>query len=186
MPLGTPESSPQVLATTEPEMQNGLDLYRFDSPETAGRWAIVNDGVMGGVSESSLALGEEGALLFSGTVSLENNGGFASVRSVPSDYGITDEKGIRLVVRGDGKMYRLRLYAGDRSAVAYETPFQTIANEWQTINMPFAEFVPRVRGRVLTGYEPLEPASVEAVGMIISDYQAGDFALEVASIEAYR
>ena len=163
-----------------------LTLYRFDSIDTAGRWTIVDDGVMGGVSKSDLALSGGGTLLFTGTVSLENNGGFASARSATEDYGITDEEGIRMSVRGDGKLYRFRLYAADRASVAYEAPFRTIADEWQAVDLPFSMFEPTVRGQVMKDYGPIDPASIEAVGVMVKDNQVGEFALEIESIKAYR
>ena len=43
-------------------------------------WNIVNDDVMGGISRSSLSMNDENNLIFSGYLSLENNGGFASSR----------------------------------------------------------------------------------------------------------
>jgi NADH dehydrogenase [ubiquinone] 1 alpha subcomplex assembly factor 1 len=53
--------------------------------KTENRWRIVNDGVMGGLS-SSKAIVEDDKIIFSGNVSLENNGGFASLRSPVKDY----------------------------------------------------------------------------------------------------
>jgi monofunctional biosynthetic peptidoglycan transglycosylase len=71
--LGMPSmaQAPQVL------------LFAFASPEAAAAWQAVNDGVMGGVSEGRFKITERQTLQFYGTLSLENNGGFASVRSRP-------------------------------------------------------------------------------------------------------
>ena len=182
--LPEPDEQPEVSTTVD--TQDAWAIYRFDSVETAGRWAIVNDSVMGGISESGLALSESDTLLFAGNLSLENNGGFASVRSVREALGITDETGIRLTVRGDGKLYHLRLYAPDRRNVAYEAAFQTANNEWQTIELPFSTFEPTYFGQVLTDYRPLAPDTIEGLGFMIKEYQVGAFALEVAAIEAYR
>ena len=44
------------------------------------KWGIVNDGVMGGISQSNIYLNEANNIIFAGNVSLENNGGFASIR----------------------------------------------------------------------------------------------------------
>ena len=179
----TPVVVPTQIPTEEPPM---LTLYRFDSPSTAGEWYIVNDDVMGGVSTSSLALTADGTVLFSGNVSLENNGGFASVRTALSQYGISDEQGIRLMVRGDGRTYRLQINVADNRNVTFEAPFETNAGEWETIDLPFSSFVPTIRGRVLTGQNPLNPPQIFALGLTIRDSQSGTFALEVASIEAYE
>lgn len=181
----TPDTVNQEDAAIDPDAQEILTLYRFDSAENAGRWAIVNDSVMGGVSESGLSLSEEGTLFFAGNLSLQNNGGFASVRSASDALGINDEAGIRLTVRGDGKRYHLRLYTPDLPGVAYEAAFQTAENDWQAIDLPFSTFKPTIRGRVLTGYGPIEPSAIEALGLMIKEYQVGAFLLEVSAIEAY-
>ena len=47
-----------------------------------GQWSIVNDDVMGGVSQGS-AQAVDDVLLFKGDISLENNGGFSSVSFKP-------------------------------------------------------------------------------------------------------
>ena len=67
----------QVMAIQEPR-----DLYDFTHQETSGVWMIVNDGVMGGISETRLSLDQQGFLVFEGRVSLDYGGGFASVRSI--------------------------------------------------------------------------------------------------------
>ena len=47
-------------------MQEPRDLYDFTHQETSGLWMIVNDGVMGGISESRLSLNQQGFLVFEG------------------------------------------------------------------------------------------------------------------------
>ena len=65
-------------------------------------WSIVNDDVMGGISKSNLSMNGENNLIFSGYLSLENNGGFASSRlSFPKEtlrfiaFTYCPEKGVR-------------------------------------------------------------------------------------------
>ena len=43
-------------------------------------WRVINDGVMGGLSQGRALLTEE-SILFEGEISLENNGGFSSLKS---------------------------------------------------------------------------------------------------------
>tara|TARA_B110000196_G_scaffold262804_1_gene234824 strand:- start:34 stop:516 length:483 start_codon:yes stop_codon:yes gene_type:complete len=58
-------------------------VFDFTTATNSSAWQIVNDDVMGGVSTSRFQILTNGAV-FSGVVSLENNGGFASVRSLPA------------------------------------------------------------------------------------------------------
>ena len=180
------ELSPRANAANSLPTPDTIRLYRFDTSENAGRWAVVNDSVMGGVSQSGLALTEDDALLFTGTLSLDNNGGFASVRTAPDTFGLTNEAGMRLTVRGDGQQYHLRLYTPAAPGVAYEAAFQTTAGKWLVIDLPFTIFQPTVRGRILADYGPIQPDSMAGLGFIIKDNQVGEFRLEIASIEAYR
>lgn len=167
------------------QLSADLLLFHFEDEATRGRWTIVNDGVMGGVSQSTAMLTEDGWLRFTGDVSLENNGGFASIRSLPARLGLSDENGMRIVVQGDGQRYQLHLYTADNPNISYVASFETTAGERETIDIPFARFVPTFRGRVLSDVAPLTPAAVVAVGFLIADYQAGTFELEVETIAAY-
>ena len=162
-------------------------LYNFENPDDLDEWRIVNDGVMGGLSQSIITLTENKTAVFQGTVSLENNGGFSSTRTSPRLYNLTDNMGIAVHFRGDGKSYQLRLRTDDRfDGVSYRYHFKTKSNEWTTISVAFEEFVPVFRGRVLKDVEPIVPGKIQQVGFLISDKQAGPFRLEVDWIKAYR
>ena len=158
-------------------------IYDFQSPTNAA-WQIVNDDVMGGVSTSSFRI-TNGVAVFSGEVSLVNNGGFASVRSLPAwhDLGAADTVVVR--VRGDGRRYKFSARM-DRSfdSAIYQCAFTTKNGEWEERRLPLKDFVASFRGRVLTDEPPLNPAKVSSVGFLISDKQAGPFQLEVAWIKA--
>ena len=54
-------------------------LFDFAGADAAKDWQTVNDGVMGGVSEGKFKITDAKTLEFFGNLSLENNGGFASV-----------------------------------------------------------------------------------------------------------
>jgi len=74
-------------------------LASFDKPDSIRSWKSVNDGVMGGVSEGGFKRTDSNTLLFSGTLSLENNGGFASIRTEPRAMDLT---GLSVRSRGEG------------------------------------------------------------------------------------
>jgi NADH dehydrogenase [ubiquinone] 1 alpha subcomplex assembly factor 1 len=56
-------------------------LFDFTGADVAKDWQTVNDGVMGGDSQGKFKIIDKKTLEFFGTLSLENNGGFASVRT---------------------------------------------------------------------------------------------------------
>ena len=155
----------------------GRAVFDFVSDEP--QWYTVNDTVMGGVSTSRYSLTESGQLYFTGTMSLENNGGFASVRSEWQELDLSNHDGILLRVLGDGKSYRLRIRTAttDRR-VSYNALFETIPNEWQLVYIPFKEMVPTSFGYAVDA-GPLDSANIGSFGLMLSDKQPGEFELLV-------
>ena len=158
-------------------------VYDFQNTTNTAAWQIVNDDVMGGISTSSFRL-TNGVALFQGKVSLENNGGFASVRSLPARHDLAGSNAFVVRVRGDGRSYKFtaRTDPSFDSAI-YQCVFATKKGEWEEHRLPFKQFIPTFRGRVLAGEPPLDPAKVTSVGFLISDKQDGPFQLEVAWIK---
>jgi len=169
------------------EVQNGETLlFDFSAENTAGRWLIVNDGVMGGLSQSEMQLTDQDTAIFQGTLSLENYGGFASVRALLDPHTLEGYEGLSLRVLGDGRYYKLRMRT-DRNmdGPAYEVDFATRAGEWMTVRIPFRDAIPTFRGRRLTNYPALQGKQIAQIGFMLADKQAGPFRLEVKWIGAY-
>jgi len=161
-------------------------LFDFSTTTNAAAWQTVNDDVMGGISRSSFHL-TNGVALFRGEVSLENNGGFASVRSLPAQHALGGCDAFVLRVRGDGRSYKFtaRTTTGFDSPI-YQAAFKTKKGEWEERRLPLKQFLPTFRGRVLSGEPPLAPEKITSVGFLISDKQAGAFRLEVVWIKAVK
>jgi NADH dehydrogenase [ubiquinone] 1 alpha subcomplex assembly factor 1 len=160
-------------------------LFDFQATTNSPAWEVVNDDVMGGVSTSQFQVLTNGCAVFSGTVRLENNGGFASVRSAPLHEDLTDFAAFVLRVRGDGRRYKLSVRTGAGfDSPLYQCSFTTKTGEWEEHRLAFGDFVPTLRGRVLTDVPPLNPARVNSVGLLISDKQVGPFRLEIGWIKA--
>lgn len=159
-------------------------IFDFRAATNTAAWQLVNDDVMGGVSACSFRL-TNGVAVFQGDVSLENNGGFASVRSLPARHDLAGCDAFLIRVRGDGRRYKFTART-DRSfdSPVYQASFPAKQGGWEELRLPMKDFVPTLRGRVLSGQPPLEPAKVTSVGFLISDKQAGPLQLEVAWIEA--
>ena len=160
-------------------------LFDFQSATNSPTWEVVNDEVMGGVSNSQFQVLTNGCAVFSGTVRLENNGGFASVRTAPVRENLADLTAFVLRVRGDGRRYKFSVRTGARfDTPLYHCSFTTKQGQWEEHRLAFSDFVPTFRGRLLTHVPPLDPAKVNSVGFLISDKQEGPFKLEVAWIKA--
>jgi hypothetical protein len=162
-------------------------LLDFDDPADAALWRPVDDVVMGGVSRSAFEQAEAGVARFRGSVSLENFGGFASVRTPPRDWDTAGATAFVLRVRGDGKTYKFTLRTGDGfDGIQYQLRFDAPAGEWAEVRLPVRDFVATFRGRKVPFAPSLDAAKVRALGLMISDKQAGPFELLVDRIAIER
>lgn len=161
-------------------------IIDFSIPQEQDRWEIINDAVMGGVSESRISMTENKTALFQGVVSLENYGGFSSMRTRPGKFDLSAYKGLMVRVSGDGKDYRLRLRTdNDYEGIAYQVHFSTEKDTWITARLPFDAFMPVFRGRAIEDAPPLNVSDIRRIGFMIADKQAGPFRLEINWIKAY-
>ncbi|MHC4400664.1 MAG: CIA30 family protein, partial [Planctomycetota bacterium] len=155
-------------------------LFDFDGPDAVEQWRNVNDGVMGGLSEGLHRVTEQGCMEFYGRLSLENNGGFASVRSLPGEFRLREGDLIVARVRGDGRRYYMNLRDGtSRTAFSYRASFQTKAGEWQEIRVPVGDFQATSFGRRIPNAAPVEPRNVNSIGFLLADKIPGEFSLQV-------
>lgn len=167
---------PQSVADTDSE------LLRLGTDEIKKQWVTVNDGVMGGVSEGNVRRTDDGTLEFYGNLSLRNNGGFASVRSMPQALNFEDGDTLVARVRGDGREYYLNVYEPSfRMAFSYRAPIKTEEGKWIEVRVPLSDFYATSFGRRVPNAE-LNPSKVHSVGFLLSDKKAGPFRLEVESI----
>lgn len=161
---------------------NPTPIENFDTEQHL-QWRIVNDGVMGGISTSQFQLLSDHKGLFSGRISLENNGGFASARAYLKERLATDLSIIKIKVKGDGQRYSFRVWTDTDFRVSYKLDFDTSKDNWTTHQFSLADFVPTWRGRILDNVPAIKSQNVQEVGFLIADKQAGHFALKIDSIE---
>jgi len=128
-------------------MSNNV-IFDFNKTSEIKNWRIVDDVVMGGRSSGTFKLDTEGFGVFEGDISLDNNGGFSSLRYRFEKKQIKDYSKVLLKIRGDGKNYQFRIKANSGDYYSYITPFST-SGEWQEIEVPLKDMYPTFRGRKL-------------------------------------
>ena len=156
------------------------------------RWRSLNDGVMGGMSDGFMARrGDEGAS-FMGNVSLERNGGFASVRAMVEE-DASDFDGVYVDAKspsGATKKFLFILKDDEclREQINFKVAFE-VGEEYGRVKIPFAAFArPERMGRACLR-EPLRLAKLREFGLMIlkgDAAQVGPFELVVREIGFYR
>jgi NADH dehydrogenase [ubiquinone] 1 alpha subcomplex assembly factor 1 len=164
-----------------------LPLFAFTEADSAKDWQAVNDGVMGGVSVGQFKITDQMTLEFSGTLSLENNGGFASVRTKAKTLDLKKGDTIIAKVRGDGREYSMNLYLNkSQIAFSYRAAIPTKMGEWVEIELPLDKFEATSFGRPVKDAGAVNPEEINALGFMLGDKKAGAFKLEVEWIKVLR
>jgi NADH dehydrogenase [ubiquinone] 1 alpha subcomplex assembly factor 1 len=160
-------------------------LFGFDTERDTQHWISVNDSVMGGRSDGAFRIQEAGVLEFYGNLSLENRGGFASIRSRKANLDVADVDSLTLRVRGDGRTYYLSVYVPtNRMAYSYRAKFDTEAGRWQEIRLPLKAFQATWFGRKQPNAPEINGADIRSLGFTLADKKAGPFKLDVDWIGA--
>ena len=128
-------------------------VAEFDKSESDSlSWRVVNDGVMGGLSKGDFGVSGEGILTFKGMLSLENNGGFSSIRTEKVKMDLSNADGLLVRVKGDGRTYQMRFGTDARfrgMEVSFMAEFKTRKGEWAEVKIPFNQFKGSFRGMKL-------------------------------------
>ncbi len=174
-------------------------IFDFTQPDIEVKeiWGILDDVVMGGVSESSIQLTADGAL-FTGNVSTANSGGFVSVRTrnFETPLNLSDYQGIELRVKGDGQRYKFLLRNDTKwDSIGYSYSFDTVYNIWITIRIPFKKLIPVFRAKTLKDGQIFDPSQTYSLQLMLSKFEydgalnpkfkPGTLQLQIESIKAY-
>lgn len=158
-------------------------LFDFSTNTTIDAWRVVNDGVMGGRSQSRFSINEKGHGLFEGNVSLANNGGFASVRYGFETMDVAPYSKVSIRLKGDGKAYQFRIKASNEQRYSYIANFTT-SGEWETVTVDFSTMYPAFRGRRLD-IPNHSGSTLSEIAFLIGNKKEEPFALEIDKIELH-
>ena len=190
---------PAFTPPSPPPLQAGL-IFDFQKPaaDLSQTWGALDDVVMGGVSSSAFQLQDQAAL-FTGTVSTANSGGFASVRTrnFEPPMNLVKYTGLELRVQGDGQRYKFFVRDSDAwDSIGYAYGFDTTANQWITVKIPFAAMTPVLRAKTVPNAPPLNTAGIYSFQLMLSKFEydgalnprftPGEFRLLVQGIGAYK
>ncbi|MEZ8346266.1 CIA30 family protein [Vibrio splendidus] len=157
------------------------NMIDFTRPNEHKNWTVTNDNVMGGISTGGLIY-LDNMSRFRGELSLENNGGFSSIkRSIESPAHVIDSA--ELVFVGDGRTYQLRFTTSkDGNRVQYKHEFDTIKGQQLNKVFHFNDFQAVFRGRLLNDAPELRARDIKQIGFLIADKQPSHFELDLIQL----
>lgn len=160
------------------------DKFRIDfTAEDDVQWYAVNDNVMGGVSRGGFTIVENQTGEFAGKLSMENNGGFSSIRTRIDNGLLAGYDGFDLRVRGDGRNYTLLAAPSDVRG-SWQQTFRA-PEEWQTLRIPFAAMELSVRGTKRPFSPSITGQDIGMLGFLLADKKTRPFRMEIDWIRGY-
>ncbi len=169
-----------ILIFLKTNMITAQTIVDFKINPTTKNWSVVDDVVMGGRSSGEFSITNDGYGKFSGEVSLENNGGFSSVKYDMETLPVKPNSTVRIHFKGDGNTYQFRIKDKRRHSYSYITTFDT-TGDWQTLEFKLSDFYPIFRGRKVD-LPNFDQESIEELRFLIGNKKPQRFQLLLESI----
>jgi hypothetical protein len=163
---------------------NDFLLFDFNEKTNPREWRIIDDVVMGGISDGKFKIDENGNGVFFGRVSTENYGGFSSVRYQMKTKDISGFSKVSIRLKGDGKNYQLRIKDDINSYYSYITTFET-SGEWETVTLNLKDLYPSFRGQTLN-LPNFDGKFIEEIVFLIGNKKDESFQLKLDKIELIK
>ncbi|WP_430412197.1 CIA30 family protein [Kordia sp.] len=152
----------------------------FGENKDGGRWEIINDGVMGGLSKGKAFMLDD-CVSFNGTVSLRNNGGFSSYKSPFYEMDLSSYTKIIVKYRSKDYTMAMTLEMDKRWFLPYyKRNLPATDWKWVKAEILFSEFVKYSVGRKKSGTPTKkELEKILRLGFVTNEKKAGDFKIEI-------
>jgi hypothetical protein len=148
---------------------------------STNNWQITNDGVMGGMSQGFITFNNDHGL-FTGNISLDNNGGFSAIFTPIKSLHKNIDK-VTVDIQGDGQTYQLRMVVNINGyRLSYNKAVKTRENIRESVTLQLSDFIATYRGRNLPNAPILTPEKIREVGFLMTKKQAGPFSLAIYNI----
>lgn len=149
-------------------------------------WYVVNDVVMGGRSTGTISTNKK-SVSFNGLLSLENNGGFASIRSSYEKYDLSNYNKVKIKYKAEGKQFAFLLELSEYWYKPYYKYYLNNTNEkWQEVEIDLEKFesyqIGQPNGEKLTKNKL---SKIIRLGFMTTEKQPGPFNLEIDYIQFY-
>jgi len=155
-------------------------IVDFSKSSNIENWLIVDDVVMGGKSSGLFKMDDAGNGKFFGEISLDNNGGFSSVRYRGASISTDRYSKIAMRIKGDGKRYQFRVKEHLDQRHSYVAYFTT-SGDWETVEIAMKDLVPKFRGRLLD-IPNFSGDTIAELGFLFGNKKAESFELLIDRI----
>jgi len=147
-------------------------------------WMIVNDDVMGGLSESTITFNNN-SILFKGNISLRNNGGFASIRGPKDIFNLSNFTKVKIKFKSKGRDFAFRLATSELYFKPnYKHNFSSTSQEWEIAELKLADFKEYTLGKISgTNLSKQKMRNIIRFGVMLNDKKEGPFEIEIDYIE---
>lgn len=155
-------------------------LIDFGANICGQNWYVTDDGVMGGLSSGKAYLSDS-SVVFTGTVSLENNGGFSSLRSPYHKLNLEEFKEVEIRARATGLPFSITFSKSRQFWVPNYKYFLNLdENEWKVIRFNMDE-LKEYRLGDLTGrtISKSDIKNIISISFFNEGKMEGEFTLEV-------
>jgi NADH dehydrogenase [ubiquinone] 1 alpha subcomplex assembly factor 1 len=161
-----------------------LPEINFGSTGNTAMWYAVNDGVMGGLSSGTLKETKK-SMIFSGHVSLENNGGFASIRSKFDRYKLSKFTAVEIKYKSQDYDFAMMLEMNRMFYMPYfKFNLPNSQNKWKTVTIGLEEFEAYSLGKKLGyGLDENSKNDIIRLGFISNEKRAGKYEIEIDYIK---
>lgn len=164
-----------------PSFAQPSTIYDFKKSSSIERWVVIDDIVMGGRSKETFELYPDGYGVFEGDVSLENNGGFSSIRYRFDKIKVNENNKITFRVKGSKSSFQVRVKESIKTEYSYIAEFSTTGS-WQTIEISLKDMYPSYRGRKLN-LPNFSHNQIEEITFLVGNGKAEKFQLLIDKIE---
>ena len=151
-------------------------------------WVMISDNVMGGITKSKLDYTEQ-SMVLTGDISLENYGGFSSVKTRFGSFNLSAYKGLKIRYKATNQRFAFTLedsrnwtqpnFKGDLPG--------SKSDVWSEATIYFKDFKEYQIGEPTGG--KLDPNSLKDIvrlGIITTEKKEGPFSLEIDYVEFIR
>ncbi|MEM9824291.1 MAG: CIA30 family protein [Bacteroidota bacterium] len=154
--------------------------FDFGKNKDGNDWEIINDGVMGGLSKGEFEFTDH-TLKFYGSVSLDNYGGFTSIKSPFKTFDLGLAQKVKIRYKTSNQSIAINLEnSKEFYKPYYKLNLEDTNDEWKSVEIEINQFKGYSLGQeVSTKISKEFLKSVQRIGFITSQKKEGKFNIEV-------